>query len=113
MSGLSSGWMSGDSWPMNFSSARSFADAWVSQLEGHENYFFNNVKHGIRTPDDLAIWRRIEDRSPRWINAEPYKEAIEILRGDAELLCKQRSSGLGANDQDANSKHAIRSGPEQ
>jgi len=65
--------------------AHAVADAWVSQLGGHENYFFNNVKHGIRTLDDLAIWRRIEERSPRWINAETYKEAIKILQGEAEV----------------------------
>lgn len=61
---------------------RAVADAWISQNDEYERYFFNNVKHGIRTPDDLDIWRRIEERAPRWIKAESYREAIDTLRAE-------------------------------
>lgn len=66
--------------------APAIADAWADQHGGHENYFFNNVKHGIRTPDDLDIWRRIEERSPPWLNSAAYEEAIDILRAEAKAL---------------------------
>ena len=62
--------------------AQAIADAWIEQCGGHERYFFNNVQHGIRTSDDSEIWRKIEERSPRWLKAEAYKEAIEILRSE-------------------------------
>ena len=58
------------------------ADAWVDQVQGHEAYFFENVQHGIRTPDDPLIWRRIQDRRPRWLSGEAYSEAIAILRAE-------------------------------
>lgn len=61
----------------------SVADAWVQQSNGHERYFFNNVRHGIRTPNDLLIWRRIEERKPSWLRDSAYTEAIGILRNDA------------------------------
>lgn len=63
--------------------AHAVADAWIAQDKGCEEYFFHNVKHGIRTPDDARIWSRIEERSPCWIDRQPYKEAIETLRGEA------------------------------
>jgi hypothetical protein len=52
---------------------------------GHENYFFNNVQHGIRTPDDGDIWRRIEEKSPCWLEKKQrkYRKAVEILRVEA------------------------------
>jgi hypothetical protein len=62
------------------------ADAWVGQDDGRESYFLNNVKHGIRTPDDIGIWRRIEERSPPWIALPDYAEAIATLRAEAKLL---------------------------
>ncbi len=34
------------------------ADAWINQDKGNERYFFENVRHGIRTAEDLNIWRR-------------------------------------------------------
>jgi len=40
--------------------AQKMADAWIAM--GGEDYFFGNVENGIRTPDDLAIWRRMEER---------------------------------------------------
>ena len=64
--------------------AQAIADAWLAQSTGNENYFFNNVRHGIRTPDDTAIWRRMEEQSSRWISTEAYKSAIAILREEAK-----------------------------
>lgn len=63
--------------------AQVVADAWADQC-GHEDYFFNNVRHGIRTPDDGDIWRRIEERSPCWLKKKgrEYQEAIKILRSE-------------------------------
>jgi hypothetical protein len=69
--------------------AHAIADAWLARNTGDENYFFNNVRHGIRTPDDIAIWRRIEERSPRWISTEAYKPAIGILREEAKARDSQ------------------------
>lgn len=56
------------------------ADAWVDQHDGHENYFFENVRHGIWTPEDKSIWKRIEKRVPSWINDPAYANAIRTLR---------------------------------
>jgi hypothetical protein len=65
------------------------AGAWVSQQGGNENYFFNNVEHGIRTPDDIAIWRGIEALSPPWLKAAEYAEAMRILRSGARAVANQ------------------------
>lgn len=59
------------------------ADAWLSQNDGWERYFFENVRHGIRTPEDHLMWRRIEERAPHWLGSDAYAEAIAILRGEA------------------------------
>ena len=58
------------------------ADAWVDQSGGQERYFFENVRHGIRTHDDAQIWRRIEQREPAWLSGGAYAEAIEVLRAE-------------------------------
>ena len=47
------------------------ADAWVNQNAGHERYFFENVRHGIRTPDDQFIWQRIEQKKPPGFTRPP------------------------------------------
>ncbi|MFN0193822.1 MAG: hypothetical protein ACKVP5_17920 [Aestuariivirga sp.] len=64
-------------------SAQDVADAWADQC-GNEDYFFNNVLHGIRTPDDGIIWRRIEEKVPCWLEKKKreYQGAIEILRSE-------------------------------
>ena len=62
--------------------ASDVADAWIDQIGGHEKYFFENVRHGIRTPDDAEIWRRIHERSPSWLKPGEYKEAVDILRAE-------------------------------
>jgi hypothetical protein len=64
-------------------SAARVADLWIDQDEGHERYFFENVKHGIRTADDEAIWQRIERAMPGWIQSVVYDEAIALLRTHA------------------------------
>lgn len=63
--------------------AADVADAWVEQDKGYERYFLENVRRGIRTPDDGAIWQRIEDKRPPWLDADHHREAIEILRSEA------------------------------
>ncbi len=59
------------------------ADAWVGQHEGHERYFFENVRHGIRTPEDGPIWRRIEEQAPRWLHGGAYDGVVALLRSEA------------------------------
>jgi len=63
--------------------AEQIADAWLDQNESHERYFFENVRHGIRTPDDGPIWKRIEERRPCWRRDGAYAEAIAILQREA------------------------------
>ncbi len=58
------------------------ANAWIEQDQGYERYFLENIRHGIRTPDDLLVWRRIEGASPSWLRKTEYTEAIAILRGE-------------------------------
>lgn len=60
--------------------ATEIADAWIGQNEGFEQYFFENVRNGIRTPDDQSIYRRIEYCSPRWLESEAYADVIARLR---------------------------------
>jgi len=49
------------------------ADAWIDQNRCYERYFFENVRHGIRTPEDGLIWQRIEEREP-WRLRNPDNE---------------------------------------
>jgi hypothetical protein len=57
--------------------AEQVADLWVDHA--HEYYFFNNVEHGIRTAEDLKIWRQIKKRAPPWISDQKYSRAVEML----------------------------------
>lgn len=66
--------------------AHTVADAWAGQDAGHESYFFNNVKHGIRTSDDIEIWRRLEEQAPPWLRSPKYEEAIAMLRVESKSL---------------------------
>ncbi len=59
------------------------AGAILAQANGDENYFLNNVNHGIRTASDGAIWRFLEEASPGWLSDGKYSEAVEILRNEA------------------------------
>lgn len=63
--------------------AQVVADAWADKC-GCEDYFFNNVLHGIRTSDDHEIWRRIEEKGPCWLEKKKkeYQQAVEILRSE-------------------------------
>lgn len=68
---------------------RAVADAWIAQGDGFERYFFENVRHGIRTPDDGDIWKRIEERLPPWLKTSTYERAVEILRAEAKTRDQQ------------------------
>lgn len=59
------------------------ADAWIDR--GDADYFFYNVKHGIRTPDDVTIWHRLEEQSPAWLRAETYTDQIEQLKRESQV----------------------------
>ena len=62
------------------------ADAWVAQTQGHERYFFQNVRRDIRTPDDLRIWERIEEQAPAWLHGGAYDDAIALLQSKPSCL---------------------------
>jgi hypothetical protein len=62
-------------------SAEDVADAWIER--GSEGYFFNNVKHGIRTAGDGDIWKRIKERDPAWLRNKAHAEAIGLLNAEA------------------------------
>lgn len=64
--------------------AKMIAKAWTDQC-GHENYFFNNVRDGIRTADDLSIWKAIETASPCFLEKKKaqYADATKTLCGEA------------------------------
>lgn len=62
-------------------SAEEIADAWIER--GSEEYFLNNVKHGIRTAADGIIWKRIKEREPAWLRNQSYAEAIRLLNAEA------------------------------
>ena len=61
--------------------AEMVADAWVER--GSEEYFLNNVKHGIRTAGDGEIWRRIKERDPAWLRNGAHTQAINLLNAEA------------------------------
>jgi hypothetical protein len=63
-------------------SPEDIADAWIKQNGGRECYFFGNIRHGIRTSEDLLIWKRIEEQRPQWLSGRAYAEAVAILRGE-------------------------------
>lgn len=60
------------------------ADAWVNQSNGYERYFFENVRHGIRTADDCHIWRQIKERAPEWLRSGVYDDAVDILQAEID-----------------------------
>ncbi len=51
----------------------------IDQEEGQERYFFENVRHGIRTTEDGAIWKRSQQYRPRWLEGGAYAEAVALL----------------------------------
>jgi len=62
--------------------AENVADAWIDQEKGYERYFFENIRCGIRTPEDSLIWARIEELQPEWLRKPDYAYAMAILRGE-------------------------------
>lgn len=64
--------------------AQTIADGWLGLNGGYERYFLENVRHGIRTAHDLEIWRCIEAGAPGWLETEGYREAVEVLRAEAQ-----------------------------
>lgn len=69
--------------PTGAPTAEEIADAWL-QNAGTEEYFFKNVRHAIRTPDDAEIWRRMEQK-PEWLKgvAEKFLDPVTKLRAEA------------------------------
>lgn len=63
-------------------SAEAIADAWIDQQEGHERYFFENIRHAVRTSQDLAIWRRMCSQKAPWLDKPEYAEAVGILTAE-------------------------------
>ena len=59
--------------------AEEVADAWINQEQAHERYFFENVRHGIRTPEDGLIWQRIQEAGAPWLRGGAYADAITTL----------------------------------
>jgi hypothetical protein len=66
-------------------SAHEIAEGWAKQNKGYERYFFENVRHGIRTQDDLEIWTAINEQGPPWLTCDEHKPGIEILRSELRL----------------------------
>ncbi|WP_145976162.1 hypothetical protein [Nitrospira moscoviensis] len=64
-------------------SVEDVAEAWLKQNNGYERYFFENVRHGIRTPDDGLIWSRIKEQNPDWLANRSYGEAVALLEREA------------------------------
>lgn len=64
-------------------SPRDVANAWIEQQEGHERYFLENVRHGIRTAADAEIWAAIEEAQPHWLRFEQHADVVHQLRQEA------------------------------
>ncbi len=62
------------------------ADAWINQNEGHEHYFFENVRHGIRTPEDIHIWQRIQQKAPPWLGKSEFTDVVKMLESEATQM---------------------------
>lgn len=61
------------------------ATAWARQSEGHQAYFFENVRCGIRTHQDHEVWREILVKCPRWLDEPKCAEAVGLLRETLEV----------------------------
>ena len=60
-------------------SVKDIAEAWIEQKDGYEEYFFENIRAGISTPEDHEIWWLIKERRPGWLKKPEYADAIRIL----------------------------------
>jgi hypothetical protein len=70
-------------------SAEQVADRWVDHA--HEYYFLNNVEHGIRTAEDVKIWKQIKKRAPPWVSYQKYARAVEMLEALARATDGRQS----------------------
>jgi len=70
--------------------ARVVAEAWLEQSGGAEKYFFENIRCGIRTPEDIDIWEHIASSSPTWLTDVCYAEAIATLQKEVALASNKR-----------------------
>lgn len=68
----------------NRPSAQEIAKYWIDQNGGHERYFFENVRHGIRTHDDHEIWKAIAAEKPKWRTSSDYAVPIKQLIAETE-----------------------------
>ncbi|WP_160010473.1 hypothetical protein [Rhizobium sp. 18055] len=59
------------------------ATAWATQANGREEYFLNNILHGIRTTEDAEIWGHLRAASPKWLDEGAFAVAKSAL--DAEF----------------------------
>lgn len=69
----------------NRPSAQEIAKCWTGQNGGHERYFFENVRHGIRTRDDHQIWETISFEDPSWLGSGMHDAAIRLLKSEMQL----------------------------
>jgi hypothetical protein len=58
-------------------SPEQIAEAWINKGDGE--YFFENVKAGIRTSDDERIWRRLAHESG-WLSRHESKHVVAISK---------------------------------
>lgn len=63
----------------HYPTSAAVARAWLRSAAGHERYFFTNVVSGIRTYQDVRIWKLIRAARPQWLNK--YAAAIAVLEG--------------------------------
>ncbi len=68
----------------NRPSAQQIAKCWIDQIDGHERYFFENVRHGIRTHEDHEVWKAIEAEKPKWRTSSDYAVPIRQLIAETE-----------------------------
>ena len=77
-------------------SPRDIAKAWIEQEEGHERYFLENVRHGIRTGDDAEIWSVIEQARPEWLRSDRYVDVVDALRREAGVLAQGAAGSVSS-----------------
>lgn len=68
----------------NRPNAKQIAKCWIDQNGGYERYFFENVRHGIRTHDDHEIWKAISVEDPSWLGSDEHEAAIRVLNSELQ-----------------------------
>lgn len=63
------------------------ANAWATQAHDYERYFIENIRAGIHTTEDEAIWASLMERRPVWLNSELIREI------QSRLDAYQRTTG--------------------